>query len=160
MASRYAAGMGWDAPAAISNMTGDAVDVRLAMDAEGHALAAWLQLSNGVYDLWTNRFTPDSGWSAAERIEDEPGDVTTHTVAVGGDGAVIVAWAQYEGADGGARSRRYRTATGWGPVRTIDTPANAVVSSPRIAIKGDDDAVAVWLRTEAGSTRVAASRFE
>jgi hypothetical protein len=56
-AARYRASSGWSTPARISSDSGvDFVEVQLAVDAYGNALATWTQRLGNNYTLWFNRF--------------------------------------------------------------------------------------------------------
>ena len=52
----YAAGTGWGTAAIIDDNTGLARSPRIAMEANGNALAVWAQSAGTRFDIWANRF--------------------------------------------------------------------------------------------------------
>ena len=69
--NRYTVTDGWGTAERIEiDDTDNAHDPRVAVDANGNALAVWTH--DGVRDnIWSNRYTPDGGWGTAELIETE-----------------------------------------------------------------------------------------
>ncbi len=107
-AIRYDPDTGWgdaetiDAPAAAA--VADRTAVR--MDDQGGAIAVWDRRAGpageGGRVLWTNRYTPGSGWGTAQAIKsDEDTSADGFQLAVGANGDALVIWMQDNRSDGG-----------------------------------------------------------
>lgn len=78
-ARRFVPGEGWGTPRKVSSQAGAYLSLpRLAVNARGEALVAWVNEAQAVtqQSLWAARFTPDTGWSDATRLQDGPGPFT------------------------------------------------------------------------------------
>lgn len=63
-ASRYTIGSGWSPPALISVESGEEKhDPRIALDAEGNAIAVWWQRGRGA-SIWVNHYVAGKGWGS------------------------------------------------------------------------------------------------
>lgn len=103
-ANRFVRGTGWGAPQLLE--TNDTVggvdgDPALAMSDNGQVLVAWKATlhNDATNGLWTNRFTPASGWGTAERRIASPsgGPIRSRpAIAADAQGRAILAWAQLD----------------------------------------------------------------
>jgi len=98
--NRYTADGGWDEPERIeANDTGQATRPRVAMDPSGSAVVVWTQSHGMQPSVWSNRYTPSSGWGAAEPVEDYDGSrVFEPHVAMDANGNAVAIWTQGVGA--------------------------------------------------------------
>jgi hypothetical protein len=146
LASRYVPGTGWGAPELLESRTGETFHARIAMNADGSALAVWLQFELQKFKVWSNRYAPGSGWGIAERIG--PDGLTTHEapqVAIDAHGNGIAVWQQYDGAttfEIGAS--RYVVGSGWAGATVIPNDSVRPALQPQIAIDPNGNALAVW----------------
>jgi hypothetical protein len=98
-ASRYVPASGWGSAVTLSVIgTIQFSDPRLAVAADGKALAAWLQtdllaLGPGK-ELWTARYTPASGWAPTRRVSTPGIGVTSFDVGIDAAGGSLVVWKQ------------------------------------------------------------------
>ena len=88
--NRYTAGSGWGVAALIeTDNAGDALDPQIAIDANGNALAVWVQHDGTRENIWANRYTAGSGWGMAALIEtDNTGDATEPQIAIDANGKI------------------------------------------------------------------------
>lgn len=91
---------GWGTPQLIeADNNNDAEFPQLALDAAGNAVVVWVQWDSSVYDIWANRYTPDSGWGTAQLAEtDSLRDAVQPQVGADAAGNAVVVWIQYDGA--------------------------------------------------------------
>jgi hypothetical protein len=100
-ARRHVRASGWDRVEPIDTMRGGAVPMPhildLAMGERGAAFVVWSQRRNGLVDLWSIGYTPDSGWGESTLVEarEDYGIIEPH-VTVSPDGTAGAIWC-YEG---------------------------------------------------------------
>lgn len=142
--NRYAPASGWDAPERIeTNNTVEASGPRVAVDANGDAVAVWAQLDGARWDIWSNR-TSGGRWAAARRVEsNNAGDALGPQVGVDADGNAVAVWQQFDGVTFDIWSSRY-TRGSWGAPERIEDEDEGDASDPRVAVALDGGAVAVW----------------
>ena len=69
-AKRSVAGLGWGASQRLdAQQGGNAYSPRIALDAQGNAMAVWEQQIDGHYKVWANRYVAGQGWGAAQPID-------------------------------------------------------------------------------------------
>ena len=122
------------APEPLTDAGKDLFRPRLAAGPGGSLTVVWAERRGENYDLWARRYAPDSGWSAPERLTDDPGPDIFAAVAADPAGRVAAAW--QAGRDGrfGIHARIFENGA-WGPeTRLSDSPANdwepTVAASP------------------------------
>ncbi len=144
-ANRYSTVDGWGQARKIeADDAGDALSPRVAMDADGNAIAVWEQWNGSRYDITANRYVTGIGWGAVERIEtDDTGNSMDPQVAVDGDGNAVAVWRQSDGTSTNLVANRFTVGTGWGTAEPIETETGEV-RFPRVAMDADGNAVAVW----------------
>ena len=75
--ARLRPAQGWGGASRIENNGGQANYPSVAYGAGGLAMAVWTQPDSGQNSLWSNSFSPTTGWSAPGRVElDNTGAVT------------------------------------------------------------------------------------
>ena len=134
---------GWGTAELAENTGGTAKIPQIAMDGSGNAIAVWTQFDGTIWSIWANRYAAGLGWEAEAVIETDPRDADNPQVAVDGSGNAIAVWEQYDGTVWNIWANRYSTATGWGAEEAIETGSGGAFS-PRIAIDGSGNAIAVW----------------
>ena len=78
-ASSYVPGTGFG-PAVRLSGAPQGKQARAAMDANGNAIAIWLEVTSGtIHELWTNRYVQGTGWGTAELLSS---DVRVAAIAV------------------------------------------------------------------------------
>jgi predicted enzyme related to lactoylglutathione lyase len=138
---------------------GDASVPQVAVDSSGNAIAVWQQ-SDGTRDnTWANRFTPATGWGAAEPIETEDTRASQPQVAVDPSGNAIAVWRQSDTTRFNISANHFTPATGWGAAEPIDTNDADGSSSPQVAVDPSGNAIAVWHQWDAARRDIWANRF-
>lgn len=151
-AARYERGTGWSAPFNLEQDAAYADSPQVAMDAEGNAIAVWIQAHVSAPSLWASRFTPAGGWETPELLENMDGSAAIEPrIAMNAAGHAVVAWYQNE-ATQNIYANRYVPGTGWTGAQSIDAhPQPAFV--PRVAITPAGLAVVAWTQRNAAFQR-------
>jgi len=144
--NRYAASTGWGTATLIeTDNAGRAVAPRIAIDANGNALAVWNQFDGTRYNIWSNRYTAGTGWGNAALIEtDNAGHAQAVQIAIGANGDALAVWQQFDGTRESIWSNRYTAGTGWSTAARIENDNAEDAFSPEIAIDGSGNALVVW----------------
>ncbi|MBE7366543.1 Ig-like domain-containing protein [Ramlibacter pallidus] len=160
-ANGFRPGTGWKGVVRINgDSDNNASDPRVAMDANGGAVVAWIQ-DDAYSDVWTRRYTPGGGWQAPERVEDLDRDASQVHVAVDARGNALVVWRQYQGgANEAVFAARQVAGKAWTGIGQLSEAISATSSAPFVAIDGTGSAVAVWEQTIGQEYNVKAVRFD
>lgn len=95
--NRFTPGEGWGTEAEISTV-GSANYPRIVIDGNGNAISTWwvldLSVSFDAYSIWANRYTPENGWTTAEKIHDVGALIGTNAprIAIDASGNAIAVW--------------------------------------------------------------------
>ena len=97
--NRYEAGTGWGAAVLIeTDNAGDADRPQIAIDANGNALAVWIQSDGARNNILSNRYVAGTGWGAPELIEtDNAGGADRPQIAIDAYGRALAVWQQSDG---------------------------------------------------------------
>lgn len=153
--SRYTVGSGWSTPAVIprlfvddpaSGPTENSRNPDIAMDASGNAIAVWRQPSGtyeGVFYIWSSRYTTGNGWGSRELIG-QSGNLnsTDPKIAFDASGNALAVWL-----GAGIQYNRYTAGSGWASPATSTYVAglSAVEAKQhRLAMNASGDAMVVW----------------
>ncbi len=152
-ANQYQLGKGWDSAKLIENdNSGRMYGVQITSDRLGHAIAVWVQDSETKV-VWSNRYTPDSGWSIAEPIESSRGDYlgSVRIASEGIDGNAIAVWFGSDGVNSDIFASRYAVNNGWGRVEVINTMSGGSKISPRITSNEAGYSAVLWSQLKNGN---------
>lgn len=154
-ASRLTSGV-WGTPVLLGGASSTVFDVKVGMDANGDAVAGWLQFSGVDYSVYASRLT--SGvWGTAELLwtgTEVPFDAQA---SVSANGDAVVVWAQDDGTASSIYASRLTSGV-WGAAELLETDAGHA-SAPHVAMDANSDAVAVWQQEGASSTDIYANRL-
>lgn len=134
-----------------ANPNYDASNPQVAMNTHGNAIAVWAtsitkQSSDfnevHYYHIWSNRFTPTSGWGSPERIDEHEDNAINPDVAMDAQGNAIVVWEHNDGEGTRIWSNRFTPSSGWGQASRID--GGGWGWFPRVALDSEGRALAVW----------------
>jgi uncharacterized protein YheU (UPF0270 family) len=109
--NRYTPGGGWRSPERIEANKGGSLKPKVAVDAEGNAVAVWTQYEGGTSDndnVWSNHYDAATArWGIAQAIDEyDEGNAWTPQVAMNPDGDAIAVWVQGEAVTGQIWSNR------------------------------------------------------
>lgn len=159
-ANRYIAGTGWGTAQLIeTDNAGDAISPQLAVDINGNVTVVWRQ-SDGTRDnMWSNRYTPGTGWGTAVLIEtDNEGGAYSPAMAVDSSGNVTVVWNQFDGTRNNNWANRYTVGTGWGTATLIETDSGFAYS-PQLVVDSSGNVTVVWVHYDGTRMNIWANRY-
>ncbi len=156
----YTAGTGWGTVEIIEDEQGTVSGSQVALDGSGNAVAVWSQSDGLRNNIWSNRYTADSGWGEAEMIEtDNSGPADNPQIVIDGSGNAMVVWRQPSGYRNSIWSNRYTVGAGWGEAELIETDNSGHALSPQIAIDRSGNAVAVWSQYDGTRYNIRSNRY-
>ncbi len=138
-----------------------AIGVKIAVDAQGNALAVWYQndLKHNS-NIWTNRYTRRSGWGSPELIEtDNSGNAHAPQIAITPSGDAFVIWIQSDGSRANLWANRYTVTHGWGQAQPIESNDMGNACFPKIATDAAGNAMAVWQLKDGSQSNIWANRY-
>jgi hypothetical protein len=142
----------WGPPQRVSTGPEDARSPDVAMNADGDAIAAWVQESGGRGAVMASAAPADRPWSAPRRVSPPGLSAIDPAVAALPGGGSIVVWRQVDRTRvlRGRRQAVYvvrareRSAEGrWGAASPLSDPRQKV-GEPQVAVDGRGTAVAAW----------------
>jgi hypothetical protein len=157
------AGVGWSMAEPIKDfmMGGSAGQPQVAVDADGNALAVWVQQSTSGPAgslIYSNRYTPGSGWATEQQIGTI--DSASPQIAIDASGNGLAVWAQQDGMSANIRFNRYTAGMGWGMEdQVVMNDTGGGFSDPQIAMDADGNVLAVWYQSDRTTTNVKASHY-
>jgi hypothetical protein len=151
----------WEEPVLIEiSNAGVARRPQVALDPNGNAVAVWDQSDGTRINIWSNRFTPTTGWGVAELIEmDDAGSAFGPQVAVDPDGNAVAVWFQSDGTRRNIWSNRFTPTAGWGAAELIEMDDAGDAQEPQVAVDPDGNAVAVWYQFDGTRANIWSNRF-
>lgn len=143
--SRYSNNGEWTTPKLLK--TGSTVDASVPLIATNPAGDAAVIWTEGL-EVWSNFYSPVTGWGAAELLENNnPGVTTNYDIAIDVDGNVTVIWSQY--VDPGKSLiwvSQHTPGIGWGIPNMIADDIGWA-KSPKVAIADNGNLVATWAQS-------------
>jgi hypothetical protein len=118
---------------------------QIAMGKDGKAVVVW-GLSDGLrHNIWSNHYTPGSGWNTAELIEtDDTGDAYYPDIAMDGNGNAVAVWTQRFNSGYGTYpylcANQYISGTGWGTAQKIGDGFYV----PQVVFDSTNEAIVIW----------------
>lgn len=145
-ASRRPADGGWGAPELLNpGVTGNLDRLRIAMGAQGDAVAVWLESDAGAsrYSIHANRYLPGIGWQGAQVLESVDQQAYDPVVAVDAGGNAVAVWLQTDGTRFNTMAALSGRSAGWDVPVAIETSAQSA-GTPAVAASADGSFMAVW----------------
>jgi hypothetical protein len=151
----YKVGSGWGPTATsrlVSAFGANALEPRLAVNANGDAMALWTQdddLEGNRLDLWSSRYTVATDtWGEPQLVEtDNSGSFFyAQQVVMDASGTATAVWSQYDGTRLHVLFNRH-VAGAWGQPTAIETDNNAPYTTafdPRITVDGSGNILSMW----------------
>jgi hypothetical protein len=141
----YAPATGWAAPVLVR--AANTQQLSLAMNPAGAAVAVWFENDpTATYTiLWSSRYTPGAGWSAAVMVETNTfGGVGDGRVAIDAAGDALVVWRQFgpQVNQSTIWANRWPAGGSWGAGTALPTPMYS--SAPTVATDPNGNGFAMW----------------
>lgn len=150
-ANRYVAGVGWGTAQRIDgNISGDAQQPQVAVDASGNAVAIWVVGFGTSSEIWVNRYSAGSGWGTASKLSGNGKFSDDPVVASDASGNAIAVWTETDagGAGNYVWSNRHTVGLGWGTAQQIATGSGNFGSTPSVSVDASGNAFAIWRRSD------------
>jgi hypothetical protein len=141
---------GWDSSTTLLE-TGSAyaLNLQIATDNNGNALAVWQLVDSGHSSIYANRFSAGI-WGTAKLIDTGRGDAYSPQVAIDNYGNVVAVWVQVDSSlHSSIYANRY-SAGMWGTAKPLETTSGDA-QSPRIAMDSSGNAIVVWVQNSSDS---------
>jgi len=157
----------WSPPVAVTPSGQPSKLPRLAMDGNGNAVATWIrEQASGATARQTQaaRLTVTGLWGHPENLYAPaattavPGETSDVALNTAGRGAAV--WVRATGAS--STDQMVQAAifnASWGAAVNLMPAAGAGVTSPRVDVDDDGNAIAVWVQALGGATVVRAARY-
>ncbi|MFO8050518.1 MAG: hypothetical protein R6V01_02320 [Thermoplasmatota archaeon] len=160
--NRYNAGIGWGIAEQIETSNG--IDPysspRIAVDSSGNAIAIWRQYDGTIYNIWSNRYVPETGWGTPVQIEtQDEGSASSPSIAMNASGNAMVLWYQSDGTRTNIWSSQYVPGSGWSTAELIETDNAGNAIHPQIAFDNSGNAIAVWSQSDGTSYNAWSNRY-
>ncbi|HVG64020.1 MAG TPA: hypothetical protein VNA24_35985 [Hyalangium sp.] len=89
----YEPGVGWGQAQLLEHESGDAMQPKVVLSAEGQALVVWLQEQGGQQHVRTIQYIPGIGWGEPQNLDlENSGEAAKPRVALGLDGTGLAVW--------------------------------------------------------------------
>lgn len=149
--NRYSPDNGWGIAQKIENLdTGSASTPRIAIDRSGHALAVWSQYDGVGQNIWLNRYSLDSGWGTAQKIQNDDTGMASGNpeVAIDSSGNALIVWEQSDDVFSSIWSIRYTVGSGLGTAQMIQSENIGSAYDTEVAIDSNGNALVVWTQED------------
>ncbi len=150
-ARRYDPATGWAAPERIENTDSSmGLFAKPVTDSNGKVIAVWSQqLVLGRFSIVSSIYSPGSGWSTPQEIEDNNvlgGQDGTPSLALLSNGEAIAVWLNSANNRTNIATNIYSPTSGWGSDQILiaDTGGNMSVNYPEIINDGNARALLAW----------------
>ena len=150
----------WGTAVRIEENSNAAKDWKVAMSADGDAVAVWLQSNGGEDNVWASRYVPGAGWSSPTIIQLQTSFEAFHLdLGMSPNGDAVVAWAEYDTSEPNYNlwANRYVVGSGWTTATTLESTFEPA-TQPAVAVSANGDAVVLWLQN-VGHYNLWAGRF-
>ncbi len=154
-ARHFTVGSGWDGAVQLDSLgLGSMADLRVAMDAAGRGVAAWIQQGPVKGPLHSAQYQPGAGWSPTVEVLGDAGWIDL-ALNPSGAGMLVVSAADVVGTTAFSMwGIPFSTATGWGTAALLESDNTGgwdIV--PSVAVDPSGRAVAVWQRFDSAAGR-------
>lgn len=147
----------WEALVTLSAIGANANEPRLAVGAQGEAVAVWERFEGEELIEAASRASSGAAWGKAVALtkpEGGKGEPAGQQVAVDGQGDAVVVWSRTNASHDVVEATEGRTSSSvWQPPVSLSPAGGMVEEQPRVAVNGHGSAVVVWERSN-GSNEV------
>ncbi len=148
--SRWSGDAGWSTFPFTTDGGTFSVTPRLTANANGEVMVWWFEPNGSTSNfLWSSRYRPDAGWSAAQNVLSTSWNLMEANIALDSHGTAVAAFSQYPAQSGFQAiwiSRAGPTGP-WSPAQRADgyTGAVSLTDHPKVAPGQGGEFVSVWL---------------
>jgi hypothetical protein len=132
---------------------GRALQPQISVDADGDALAVWVQSEGDLAGVWGNRCAAGGDWDGPVPIGPLGlGEPRQPHLASNPAGEALAVWVQFDRVQESIWSNRYTPRRGWAKSESIEKDNDTRFGGPQVAIDFEGNAVAVWIGELADQT--------
>jgi hypothetical protein len=155
------AGGAWQAPTDLSVTGRDAVAPRLAVDAQGTAIAVWQRLDTANVVIQAAVRPAGGAWQAPTNLSASGHDASAPAIAVNPQGAAVAVWQRSNGTNAIIQGAARPAGGTWQAPADLSAAGQDAVT-PQVAVDPTGAAVAVWDRQAIveTATRTAAGAWQ
>ena len=160
--NRYIVATGWGTPELIeTDNAGGARAPQVAIDANGNAIAVWVQSDGTRTNIWSNRYVASTGWGMGELLETEDiGNANSPQVGFDINGNALAVWVHFDGLFDSIVSNRYDAGTKtWGTEKLIEFDDAGDANTPQMAFDNNGNAFAVWSQSDGTGNNIWSNRY-
>lgn len=133
----------------------------LAMNERGTASVVWTQSDATNFEIWSNQYTPGTGWGVAEPIAGSSGlSPGGPQVAIDRDGNAVAVWDMSDGTRRGVWASSFAPDVGWTAAERLENAEAGDTSAPRLGMDGAGNVLATWSATSGTKTSIWVNQFE
>ncbi len=154
LASTRAAGGSYTAPQTLSNPNDNSEEPAVASDAQGDAIAAWLQDEGGSQRLQA-AYRPAGGvFGTPQTLSRAGAEAIDPRVAMNAGGEAVVVWSLFAGGQSEVQATTAAPGAAFGaPVGISGPPGTAM--TPQVALDAHGNAIVVWEGWDGANMRIA-----
>ena len=146
----YSPTEGGDIIEEIDTSVGNSSFPRLVINELGIAMAIWSQ-DDGVQNIWSNRFDPNTGWGDAVLLENNLTEASYPQISISSTGKALAIWMQKAGSKTNIWSNSYGS-EGWGIATQLNDIDDWNAESPQIIVDALGNGLAVWSQSDEART--------
>jgi hypothetical protein len=157
-ARRFDPVTGWGAAEVVVTQGNVISGPRVAIGANGNAVAAWEAYAGGPFYMWGAAYAPGAGWGDVQMLSPTVSSLPPF-VAVDPSGNGFAYWHDgYVGSYGDMMANYYSVGTGWGPAQSFDNASGGSLD-PSIAFDDGGNATAVWAQFDGAQDSIFSNRY-
>jgi hypothetical protein len=152
----------WTNMKKLSPAAGAVLATGVAMNAKGQAVGVWTREEGEALVVWASVRSPEGVWQNPQRIDrQDGGSALEPRVTIDERGDIVCVWSADKDGRQSVWMNRYVASRGaFQGAEPIDAPDNASAMAPVLALDGQGNAFAIWLREKASSRTVWGARLQ
>ena len=161
--NQYNKDTGWGEASLVENNDAfRASTPKITIDRDGNALAIWQQGSSDNDNIWSSRYTKDSGWSDAILLSTDSNknkdDAEGHKLTMDKEGNAFALWSREDDDEVAILwAKIFNKNTGWGESKQIGTVES--IGRAEVSFDNTGNALALWSGYIEGKSDVYAKRY-
>jgi hypothetical protein len=155
---RYDAELGWQAAQLVELVDQNAVEPRVSVGPNGHALVTWKTIGTAHSAVRVNRYLPGIGWQPPENVGSSGSGSNYPTAAVDASGAGVVVWTDVAGGIRSVYANSYDPVSGFGAPLMLSA-AGRNCGIPQVVFDAHGHGMAVWAESDGTRLSAVARRY-
>jgi hypothetical protein len=145
-ANHYPAGGPWGSPVLVETSdAGDAIDPKVAVDANGNVTAIWRQWDGAHFNIYANHYPAGGPWGTRVLLEtDDTGNALSPQVAADAAGNLTAVWSQWNGTVYDVYANQSPAGGPWGAPVLLETDDGGNALHSQVAVDPNGNVTVVW----------------